>query len=138
MFKYMTQKSHLFLTDTPICHHFCPFVLSTRKFAVLWRLLRKDFKVLGNPWLGIPIDGSQPPSAPSFKRMMICQLLADSDGLESDYNAGDLGSICRFGRSPGEENGYPPQYSCLENSMDRGPWWDTVYEVAKSRTQLSD
>ena len=51
MFKYMTQKSHLFLTDTPICHHFCRFVLSTWKFAVLWRLLGKDFKVLGNPWL---------------------------------------------------------------------------------------
>ena len=38
----------------------------------------------------------------------------------------------------GEENGYPPQYSCLEKSIDRGAWWDTVYEVAKSRTQLSD
>ena len=42
------------------------------------------------------------------------------------------------GDPPGEENGYPPQYSCLENSMDRGAWWDTVHEVAKSQTQLSD
>ena len=116
----MTQKSHLFLTDTPICHHFCPFVLSTWKFAVLWRLLEKEFKVLGNPWLWIPIDGSQPSPAPSLKRMMICQLLDDSDGKESDYNAGDLGSIHRLGTSPGEENGYPPQYFCLDNSMDRG------------------
>ena len=41
-------------------------------------------------------------------------------GKESDCNAGDLGSIRRFGRPLGEENGYPPQYSCLENSMDRG------------------
>ena len=42
------------------------------------------------------------------------------------------------GEPHGEENGYPPQYSCLEKSINRGAWWDTVYEVAKSRTQLSD
>jgi len=41
------------------------------------------------------------------------------------------------GRSPGEGNGNPPQYSCLENSMDRGAWWDTVHGVAKSQTRLS-
>ena len=51
-----------------------------------------------------------------------------SDGKESAFNAGDLGSGPGLGRSPGEENGYPLQYSCLENSMDRGtcrgysPW----------------
>ena len=43
-----------------------------------------------------------------------------------------------LGRSLGEENGYPLQYSCLENSMDRGAWWGTVHEHAKSWTQLSD
>ena len=42
------------------------------------------------------------------------------------------------GRSPGKWNGYPFQYSCLENSRDRGAWWATVYGVAKSRTRLSD
>ena len=47
------------------------------------------------------------------------------------------GSIPGLGRSPGEGNGYPLQYSCLENSMDRGAWWATVYGVAKSQT-LSD
>ena len=41
------------------------------------------------------------------------------------------------GRSPGEGNGYPTQYSCLENPMDRGAWQITVFEVAKSLTQLS-
>jgi len=41
------------------------------------------------------------------------------------------------GRSPGEGNGNPLQYSCLENSMDRGAWWATVHGVAKSRIQLS-
>ena len=48
-----------------------------------------------------------------------------SDGKESASNAGDPGSISESGRSPGEENGYPLQYSCLENSMDRGVWWAT-------------
>ena len=62
----------------------------------------------------------------------------DSDGKESACNAGDLGSIPGSGRSPGEENGNPLQYSCLENFMDRGAWWATVQGVAKSRTRLSD
>ena len=44
----------------------------------------------------------------------------------------------RRGRSPGEVNGNILQYSCLENSMDRGAWWATVHGVAKSRTQLRD
>ena len=45
-----------------------------------------------------------------------------SDGKASACNAGDLGSIPELGRSPGEGNGNPLQYSCLENSMDRGAW----------------
>ena len=47
-------------------------------------------------------------------------------GSESACNTGDLGSIPGSGRSPGEGNGYPLPYSCLENSMDRGAWWATV------------
>ena len=49
-----------------------------------------------------------------------------SDGEESACNAGDLGSIPGLGRSPGEGNGYSLQYSCLENSMDRGAWQAAV------------
>ena len=49
------------------------------------------------------------------------------DGKASVYNAGDLGSISGSGRSPGERNGNPLQYSCLENPMDRGAWWATVH-----------
>ena len=45
-----------------------------------------------------------------------------SDGKTSAYNAGDLGLIPGLGRSPGEGNGNPLQYSCLENFMDRGAW----------------
>ena len=52
-------------------------------------------------------------------------------------NARDAGSIPGWGRSPGERNGNPLQYSCLENSMDRGAWQDTGHGVAKSQTWLS-
>ena len=61
-----------------------------------------------------------------------------SDAKASAYNAGDPGLIPGSGRSPGEGNGNPFQYSCLENPMDRGAWQATVHRVAKSWTQLSD
>ena len=61
-----------------------------------------------------------------------------SDDKASAYNAGDLGLIPGSGRSPGEGNGNPLQYSCLENPMDRGPWGATIHGVAKSQTQLSN
>ena len=61
-----------------------------------------------------------------------------TDNKESAYNVGDLGSIPGSGRSPGEENGNPLQYSCLGNSMDRGAWWVTAHGVTKSQTQLRD
>ena len=51
-----------------------------------------------------------------------------SDGKESACNAGDLGSIPGLGRSPGEENRNPLQYSCLDNSIDRGDWPATVHK----------
>ena len=61
-----------------------------------------------------------------------------SDGKESTCNSGDLGSIPGSGRFPGEGDGNPLQYSCLENFMDRGTWRAIVHGVAKSWTQLSD
>ena len=61
-----------------------------------------------------------------------------SDNKESACSAGDMGLIPGSGRSPGEGNGYPLQYSCLENPMDRGVWRATVHEVAKSQTWLRD
>ena len=48
-------------------------------------------------------------------------------------NSGDVGSVLGLRRSPGEGNGYPLQYSCLESPMDRGAWWATVYGVTKSQ-----
>ena len=57
-----------------------------------------------------------------------------SDGKESVCNAGGTSPMPRLGRSPGEGNGYPLQYSYLENSMDMGDWQATIHGVAKSRT----
>ena len=51
-------------------------------------------------------------------------------------NTGDPGSVPQLGRSPGEGNGYPLQYSCLENSMDRGAWWTTVAGSERIRHDL--
>ena len=55
-----------------------------------------------------------------------------SGSKASARNAGDLGLIPALGRSPGEGNGNPLQYSCLENSMDGGAWWATVHGVGES------
>ena len=52
-------------------------------------------------------------------------------------NVGDMGLIPGWGRSPGEGNGNPLQYSCLENPMNRAVWWATVHRVAKNQTWLS-
>ena len=59
-------------------------------------------------------------------------------GKESACNAEDLGWVPELGIFPGEGNGYPLQYSCLENSRDRGAWRATVHWVTKSWTLLSD
>ena len=70
--------------------------------------------------------------------MHIVYFPGGSDGKACAYTAGDLGSIPGWGRSPGEGNGNPFQYSCLENPMDGGARWATAHGVAKSRTRLSD
>ena len=60
-----------------------------------------------------------------------------SDGKESACNAGDLGSIPGSGRYLGEGNGYPLQFSCLENPVDRGACWATVHGVVRVRCDLA-
>ena len=55
-------------------------------------------------------------------------------GKEFSLSVGDMGFTPGSGRCPGEGNGYPLQYYCLENSMDRGAWWTTVHGVAESDT----
>ena len=60
--------------------------------------------------------------------------MGGSDGKESAYSVGDLGSILGSGRCPREGNGNPLQHSCLENPMEGGAWQATVHGVGKSRT----
>ena len=64
------------------------------------------------------------------------QWLSGKESACSAGATGDIGSIPRSGRSPGGEQGNPLQYSCLENPMERRPWWATVHGVAKSWTPL--
>ena len=73
-----------------------------------------------------------------YLRVLTLGLSGVTDGKESAGNVGDPGSIPRKGRSLGEGNCNPLQYSCLENSMDRGVWWAIVSGVTKSQTQLCD
>ena len=69
--------------------------------------------------------------------ILLLGLPCSSNGKESACNAGDQHSIPGSGRSSGKGNSNPPQYSCLENPMDRGAWQTTVHGIAKSQTQLS-
>ena len=72
------------------------------------------------------------------KKINALRLPRGSDGKESACNAGDWSSTPELGRSPGEGNGNPLRYSCLENPMDRGAWWTTAHGVTKSQTRLSN
>ena len=72
-----------------------------------------------------------------FESYILC-FPGGSEVKASTCNVGDLGSFPGSGRSPGEGNGTPLQYSCLENPTDGGAWWATVHGVAQSRTRLSE
>ena len=91
------------------------------KYKVYLKLVTTD-----SPGPGAERGGARP-CCPS-----LCTVWGFPGG--SACKAGDLGLISRLGRSPGEGHGNPPQYSCLENPMDRGAWWATVHGVAKSQT----
>ena len=65
-------------------------------------------------------------------------LRGGSGGKVSAYNAGNLGLIPGSGRTTGEGNGNPLQYSCLGNPMDKEAWWATIHGVTESQTQLSN
>ena len=63
---------------------------------------------------------------------------SSSIGKESACNSGDLGSIHGLGRSSGEGNVNPLQYSCLENSMDRGAWWATIHGFGRKESDMTE
>ena len=98
-------------------------------------------------WPLPPVQCQEPPSIvlhalyPILSLESICHFLCmgvpgGSEVKASACNVGDLGSISGSGRSPGDGNGNPLQYSCLVNPMDGGAWW--VHGIAKSQTQLSE
>ena len=97
-------------------------------------------------WSGLlcPSPGDLPdpgiePGTPALQQDRVSSWIGGGLGVvESAPSEGDPDSIPGLGRSPGEGNGYSLQYSCLENPMDRGAWWDVVHGVSKSRTRLSD
>ena len=68
----------------------------------------------------------------------MAQTVKESACNSGDLGSGELGSVPGLGRSPGEGNGYPLQYSGLENSMNRGAWQATVHGAAESRSWLRD
>ena len=70
--------------------------------------------------------------------MGLSRWLSGKESTCNTIDTGDTGSVSGSGRSPGEGNGTPLQYSCLENPMGRGAWWAAVHGVAESWTRISD
>ena len=100
--------------------------------------LQPDHWNIRNLWLSLPPH--LPPDSVKMLVLLFWGLPWWFSSKESACvigDAGDKGSVPGSGRSPGGGNDNPLQYSCLENSMDRGAWWATVHGVAKSRTGLS-
>ena len=100
-------------------------------YLLMWSIKLIDLQILIYPYLcGVNHNWS------------CCMILLGfpgcSVGKESACNAGNLSSIPGWGRSPGEGNGNPLQYSCLENPMDRRACWATVHGVAKNQTGLNN
>ena len=100
----------------------------------LTHLIQTLVQMSPTPW-GLTLFKNKPHPLPWF---VYHDFPGGSEVKVSAWNAGDQGSIPGSGRSLGEGNGNPLQYSCLENPMEGGAWWATVHGVAKSRTRLSD
>ena len=101
-------------------------------------ILQFSHSVVSDSLRSYGLQHSWPPCVYTYKCLLIVGFPGGSAGKESVCDAGNPGSVRRLGRSPGEEKGNPLQYSCLENSMDRGAWQAPVHGVTKSWTQLSD
>ena len=133
---------HCTLSDENICppHSSQAVNVTTISYYSLYLTALQSF-VTWRPHLDRELRTSRPWVlfifvSPAFDRVSGTYFLGGSDGKESVCNAGDLGLIPGLGRSPGEGNSYPLQYSCLKNPMDREAWQATVRRMAKSRTWL--
>ena len=92
--------------------------------------MRAEKSRITGSFIGLPTNSTTPLYREGFP--------GGSDGKEPACSAEDLSSVPGLGRSPGEGNGNPLQYSCLENPRERGAWWAAVHWVTKSRTGFSD
>ena len=133
---------HCTLSDENICppHSSQAVNVTTISYYSLYLTALQSF-VTWRPHLDRELRKSRPWVlfifvSPAFDRVSGTYFLGGSDGKESVCNAGDLGLIPGLGRSPGEGNSYPLQYSCLKNPIDREAWQATVRRMAKSRTWL--
>ena len=130
-------KAQKFHPETPLCSSLHDE--SEERLYFDWLIWKKAKCVIKEGW-----DRTQWKSIPNLLLLMrylkspFLGFPGGSDGKASAYSAGDLDSIPVLGRAPGEGNGNPLQYSCLENPIDGGAWWAAVHGVTKSRTRLSD
>ena len=116
---FMVQLSHLYMTPGK--------TITLTRWNFVGKVKSLFFNMLSRFVIGF---------LPRSRHLLISclQFLGGSDSKASACNSRDLGLIPGSGRSPGEGNGNPLQYSCLENSMNGGTWWATVYGVVKSGT----
>ena len=122
-------------------YSFAPFWCLCQSFLCLLYTLIKLYytKALSDPALSLAPDWIHLLRRPKIPRLIIQQQPFSSLEVKvSSSNAGDPGSTPRSGRSPGEGNGNPLQYSCLENPTDGGAWKAKVHWVTKSQTRLSN
>ena len=99
---------------------------ATHSSILAWRIPWAEGPDIYSPWSCKELDMTE------WLTFLASLVTGDSDSKESAYSVGDQGSIPRSGRSSGEGNGYPLQYSCLENPIDRGTWQATFHGVTKS------
>ena len=130
------SKSRTWLSDFTFTFHFHALEkeMATHSSVLAWRI-----PGMGEPG-GLPSLGSHRVGhdwSDLAAAMAYRDFPGSSYSKESAYNAGDLGSVPGLGRSPGEGNGNPLQYSCLDNPMDREARWAIVHGVTKSRTWLN-
>ena len=125
---------------TKLCPTLCDSMTATISlFVWLWTIHISESVNFQNRHFGrIDTFGFKHSIIRDISGTLLSGLSYSSDGKESACNAGDPGSIPGSGRSPGEGNGNPLQYSCPENLTDRRAWRATVHGVTKSRTRLSD
>ena len=105
-----------------------------RLFVTLWTVAHQAPLSMGfssqEYWSGLPFPSPGDLPNPGTE--------PESPALQADALSSDPDSIPGLGRSPGDGNGNPLQYSCLQNPMDGEAWWATVHGVAKSWTRLSN